>query len=388
MRGSALVTAVRLLPIVVLLALLACGESSDDPTPVPAAASSGGGDQTGAQVESVGQLDQPTPIGAAALDSEQTQAGSPSTPEPPAATGPPQRSPVPPQAQAMPLQVIYRTAKNLDNAPDGSSDVLAKLVAHSTLIVIGTTSNAEPREERIPGRLPSDPSKPDPNYTMIGNVYEVEVERYLKGSGDTTLPVIQSIGYEAIIPGPGNTPGRLTQGRDTPPHLLLGKSSRYLLFLSEQGDDAPGLWMGAVHPYKFLMSDGRAKVESPVGTLDGAFPDRTEAEFVSLVESLITGNIAVEIPRMAAFGIPDGVRWVLESVDGSPLIDGTFASLTVQGDQYGGFDGCNSFGGRREDGTQVAKPTVRSRLRVRLRRSCCARVLTASWNRRTHTRMH
>ena len=223
MRGSALVTAVRLLPIVVLLALLACGESSDDPTPVPAAASSGGGDQTGAQVESVGQLDQPTPIGAAALDSEQTQAGSPSTPEPPAATGPPQRSPVPPQAQAMPLQVIYRTAKNLDNAPDGSSDVLAKLVAHSTLIVIGTTSDAEPRVERIPGRLPSDPSKPDPNYTMIGNVYEVEVERYLKGSGDTTLPVIQSIGYEAIIPGPGNTPGRLTQGRDTTPPPASGQ---------------------------------------------------------------------------------------------------------------------------------------------------------------------
>ncbi len=354
MRRSALVTAVRLLPIVVLLAVLACGESSDDPTPVPAAASSGGGDQTGAQVESAKQLDQPTPIGAAALDSEQTQAVSPSTPGPPTATGPPSRSLVPPHAQAMPMQVLYRTAKNLDNAPDGSSDVLAKLVAHSTLIVIGTTSDAEPRQERVPGRLPSDPSKPDPNFTMIGNVYEVHVERYMKGSGDAILSVIQSIGYEAIVPGPGNTPGRLTQGRDTTPNLLLGKSSRYLLFLSEQGDDAPGLWMGAVHPYKFLMSGGRAKAESPVGTLDGAFPDRTEAEFVSLVESLITGNIAVEIPKMAAFGIPDGVRWVLESVDGKPTIEGTFASLTIRGDGYGGFDGCNSIGGRNEDGTPVA----------------------------------
>ena len=114
---------------------------------------------------------------------------------------------------SMPMQVLYRTAKNLDNAPDGSSDVLAKLVAHSTLIVIGTTSDTEPREERVPGRLPSGPSKPDPNYTMIGNVYEVQVERYLKGSGDTTLPVIQSIGYDAIAPGLGNTPGRLDTGQ-------------------------------------------------------------------------------------------------------------------------------------------------------------------------------
>ena len=53
---------------------------------------------------------------------------------------------------------------------------------------------------------------------------------------------------------------------------------------------------------------------------------------------------------------PDGATWVLELVGGSPLIDGTFASLTIRGDGYGGFDGCNSFGGRSEDGALVAKP--------------------------------
>ena len=253
----------------------------------------------------------------------------------------------------MPIQPLYVTTKSLDSVPDGSSDDLAKLVAHSTLIAIVTTSDAEPREERVPGRLSSDPSKLDPSFTMIGSVYEVQVERYLKGSGDVTLSVIQSIGYDAIVPGPGSAPGRLTQGRDTSPNLLLGKNSRYVLFL-EENEHAPSLWMGTAQPYKFLLSGGMANVESPVGTLEGAFPDRTEAELVSLVESLIAGDSAAETPKSTASGIPDGVKWALESVDGRPIIDGTFASLTVRGDSYGGFDGCNSFGGGNEDGTPVA----------------------------------
>ena len=51
---------------------------------------------------------------------------------------------------------------------------------------------------------------------------------------------------------------------------------------------------------------------------------------------------------------PDGATWVLESLDGRPLIEGTFATLKLNGDSYGGVDGCNSFGGRSEDGTPVA----------------------------------
>ena len=53
---------------------------------------------------------------------------------------------------------------------------------------------------------------------------------------------------------------------------------------------------------------------------------------------------------------PVGATWVLESVDESPLIDDTFATLWLNGDTYGGFDGCNSFGGRNEGGALVAKP--------------------------------
>ena len=61
-----------------------------------------------------------------------------------------------------------------------------------------------------------------------------------------------------------------------------------------------------------------------------------------------------ETANMTASGTPDGVRWVLESVDGKSTIEDTFAALTIRGDSFGGFDGCNSIGGRNEDGTPIA----------------------------------
>ena len=63
------------------------------------------------------------------------------------------------------------------------------------------------------------------------------------------------------------------------------------------------------------------------------------------------------IPEPTPTRLPiDGETWILESVDGRPLIDGTYATLTIDGPQFGGFDGCNSFGGRHESGTPVVKP--------------------------------
>ena len=52
--------------------------------------------------------------------------------------------------------------------------------------------------------------------------------------------------------------------------------------------------------------------------------------------------------------VPDGSTWILQGLDGSPLIEGTFAWLNVDGHTFTGFDGCNNFGGRSEDGTPVA----------------------------------
>ena len=51
---------------------------------------------------------------------------------------------------------------------------------------------------------------------------------------------------------------------------------------------------------------------------------------------------------------PEGVTWLLEALYGEPVLDGTFVWLRLEGNTYGGLDGCNTFGGRHEDGTPVA----------------------------------
>ena len=50
----------------------------------------------------------------------------------------------------------------------------------------------------------------------------------------------------------------------------------------------------------------------------------------------------------------EGITWVLRTLDGEPVLDGTFLWMRLDGNTYGGLDGCNTFGGRHEDGKPVA----------------------------------
>ena len=218
-------------------------------------------------------------VGLTALACDAPFAGqSQPTPEPPATPLPP-NTPAPPPTPAP--TVIQRTGSvvaHFDyatvNMLSGSSDDLGKLVAHSTVIVIGTIpNNYEPAEVRAQDKISSD-------VQAVGGSYNVQVERYLKGTGGNTIPVVQFYGLDFT------DKGQRRQMRDNNTNLLLGKGNRYLLFLKENGS-IPGYWSGTIHPYKFLLKDGLAKAESPVGDLDGAFPEQSEADFISSIESRI-----------------------------------------------------------------------------------------------------
>ena len=167
---------------------------------------------------------------------------------------------------------MYYTANSLP----GPSDPLGKLVANSSVIVIGTVPNVEPDALRVQDQS-------NASVQAVGSGFNLHVERYLKGNGGDTIPVIQFTGLDYT------DRGQARQMRDENTNLLLGKGSRYLLFLKEN-ETYPDYWSGPAHPYKFLLKDGRARVESPVGDLRGAFPDHSEAEFISSVESRISEN--------------------------------------------------------------------------------------------------
>ncbi len=242
---------------------------------------------------------------------------------------------------------VYITTADLDNAPTGSSDGRSKIVAHSTLVLIGTVPDAEPRVERIPGRLTNDPSRLDPNWTTIAYVHDVQVERYLKGSGPGTLPIMQPTGHETI--SPGAAPRFLSHVRYSAHDYYFKRGGRYLLFLRES-EHAPGLWVGTAEPYKYQIFEGRARVRTPAKDPGRTFYTRRgESKLLERVQDVIDYQSA-----FVSSGIPNGVRWNLESLDGKPPLEGTFLTLTVDGNSYSGGGGCSYSGGRTENGLPIA----------------------------------
>ena len=170
-------------------------------------------------------------------------------------------------------------------------------------------------------------------------------------------------GHEEIVPATANAPGVLVQNSYRARHLYLEKGGRYLLFLTES-DHAPGLWTGTAEPYRYLLSEGRGRVKTPARNPGRPFyTGKSEQDLIDRVKDVIDYQSAV-----ANSGIPHYDRWRLESLDGSPSLEGTSLSLRVNGNGYGGHDGCNSFGGGHEgslpvaskDGTFSAPPGVQT----------------------------
>ena len=289
-------------------------------------------------------------VGPATIEQQQVQAIQEPTVPPVGLVPPP--SPTAPvlTVVATTTEPVYITTADLDKAPTGSSDGRSKIVAHSTLVLIGTVPDAEPRVVRISGRIPGDPSRPDPNWTTLAYVHDVQVERYLKGSGPDTLLVMQPTGHETISPGSGATPGFLNHVRYSAHDYYFERGSRYLLFLRES-EHAPGLWTGTAEPYKYQLFEGRARARTPASDPGRTFYiKRGEEELLERVQDVIDYQSA-----FASSGIPNGVRWNLGSLDGKPPLEGTFVTFTVDGNRYGGGDGCNSFGGQPEGAVPVAE---------------------------------
>ena len=234
------------------------------------------------------------------------------------------------------MDIDYATV----NILPGTSDPLSKLVEHSTVIVIGRLSRDEPESVRVQDRT-------NASVQSVGSSSNIQVERYLKGTGGETIPIVQFTGLDFL------DRGQIRQVRDKNENLLLDERSRYLLFLKEN-ESYPGYWSGTIHPYKFLLEDGEARSESPVGTMGGKFPDRPESEFIDEIESLIAGEESPGATEMEAIGLPGESQWLLAEIDGDALVDGTYATLEINRNSYGGYDGCNDFGGMSTSGTPIA----------------------------------
>ena len=117
-------------------------------------------------------------------------------------------------------------------------------------------------------------------------MYDIHVERYLKGKGDEVLSVIQ---FDRIVSA-NQSQNKIGQGRAMPSsEILPTRGSRYILFLTENAH-AEGLWQLPGRPYKFRIWFGRASVESSVGGVSEEFRQIPEEEFISQIETLVANG--------------------------------------------------------------------------------------------------
>lgn len=59
-------------------------------------------------------------------------------------------------------------------------------------------------------------------------------------------------------------------------------------------------------------------------------------------------------PPVSGILNPEGVTWALQTLDGDPVLDGTFVWMRLYGDEFEGVDGCNRYFGGHQDGKPVA----------------------------------
>lgn len=103
-----------------------------------------------------------------------------------------------------------------------------------------------------------------------------------------------------------------------------------------------------------LSGDGTWVLES----LDGR-PISGSAEPNDAVAPVVPVATPTLVPTLANVAPPeqtelsgDGI-WILESLDGRPIIDGTFLWVEIREDQFSGYDGCNWITGFSEDGLRA-----------------------------------
>ena len=84
-------------------------------------------------------------------------------------------------------------------------------------------------------------------------------------------------------------------------------------------------------------------------------PSTTQESPGTSASTSIAGHPEVTPPPSAAdMELAAQATWVLESLDGRPIIEESVITLRIGDNWFDGIDGCNSYGGRSEDGKPVA----------------------------------
>ncbi len=169
-----------------------------------------------------------------------------------------------------------------------TANSLRELVASSTLIIVGQLSGTG--ETINLARNPDDITQPDPNILSFGQVYRVTVERYLKGTGERILNVVQPEAF--LTERMPKTQANIANAKANYKYIPFHSGTKYLLFLEPiLGFPNQHYFTGPAHPWRFILPDaGNAEPESPWDLAKQVFPPRPVTTLLRETEQLVKGQ--------------------------------------------------------------------------------------------------
>ena len=174
---------------------------------------------------------------------------------------------------------------------------LKERVTKSTVIVLGTVRDTG--EIINLSREVSDWTKPAANGFSVGQVYHIQVTRYLKGAGPDTINIINQEGGLPTVNAASVKPEDIAQLKATAGYVPLHIGTTYLFFLDPfTGVDFPGTYyIGSNgYPWRFaLRLDNTLEADAPHGPMRDVVPEfapRPLAELLTQVDQLVQAEKA------------------------------------------------------------------------------------------------
>lgn len=172
-----------------------------------------------------------------------------------------------------------------------TADSVAELTEYASLIIIGTAKNTDYAFNSA--RDVNDISKPDLSLLALGQLYEVTVERVIKGQFDrNTLLLVQGEGIlikqqTDIVPSPEDE----AIARQQVEYIPLSDGRRYLFFLNPMPEfHELGYYSGVREPWRFDISNPEQIRAESLAAIPG----------ISTLDRLLADIAAVATPTPTA----------------------------------------------------------------------------------------
>jgi hypothetical protein len=173
-----------------------------------------------------------------------------------------------------------------------------ELTTLAEIIVIGQIRETD--ETINAARNPLDISQPHPDIFMLGQIYRVSVERYLKGKGENTLKIIQT---EAILSQKQTpiTPNNIANAKANHEHIQFGQQHKYILFLKAVKVPEKHYSGVGLVPFAFKIADnGNAEAETLRRETSRAFQAKPASVLIQEIDEYVNGRKPGPIPSPAS----------------------------------------------------------------------------------------